>query len=83
MKTSLPIERVQDRRLAAADHAEGGDLDRRFLELAAELAQLGELAGKGDFFLGRQLQAGERGFEACLGALDGFVFVSDLAFELA
>ena len=36
----LAHERVQDRRLAPADHAEGGDLDRRLLELLAEVAQL-------------------------------------------
>ena len=38
---------------------------------------------KCDLFLGRQLQAGERRFEARFGALDRFVFVSDLTFKLA
>ncbi len=79
----LTHERVQNGRLAATDHAEGGDLDGRFVELAAEVAQLGELAGERGFFLGGQLQAGEGRFEACLGALDGLVFIRDLGFQLA
>ena len=39
--------------------------------------------GQHGFFLGRQFQAGEGRFEAVLGALDRFVFVGDLTFQLA
>ena len=53
----LAHQRVQDRRLAPADHAEGGDLDRRLVELAAEVAELGQLAGQRGLFLGRELEA--------------------------
>ena len=43
----LAHEGIEDRRLAAADHAEGGDLDCGLLELLAEVAQLRELARPG------------------------------------
>ena len=53
------------------------------LELLAEVAQLRQLAGERGFFLGSQLEAGEGGFEAFLGAFDRLVFVCDLTFQLA
>ena len=70
------------RRLAPADHAERGDLDRRLVELLAQLAQLRELAGQSGFFLGRQFEARQGGFEAFLGALDGRVVFGGVRVEL-
>ena len=78
----LAHEGVQDRRLAPADHAERGDLDRRFVELLAQLAQLGELAGQDGLFLGGQLEARQGGFEAFLGALDRRVVFVDVRFPV-
>ena len=78
----LAHEGVQDRRLAPADHAERGDLDRRFIELLAELAQLRELAGQDGFFFGGELEARQGGFEAFLGALDGRVVFGGVRVEL-
>ena len=60
----LSHEGVEHRRLAPADHAERGDLDRGLVELAAEVAQLGELITEREFFLGRQLEARHGGFKA-------------------
>ncbi len=78
----LAHEGVQHRRLAPADHAERGDLDRRLVELFAQLAQLGELAGQDGFFLGSQLEARQGGFEAFPGALDGRVVFGGVRLEL-
>ena len=82
LKDVLAHEGVQDRRLAPADHAERGDLDRRLVELLAQLAQLRELAGQDGFFLGSQFEARQRGFEAFLGALDGRVVFGGVCVEL-
>ena len=68
LENVLAHEGIEDRRFAPADHAECGDLDRRFFELLAEVAQLRELAGEGGFFLGRELQARQGGLEALPGA---------------
>src|SRR5271157_3020293 len=62
---------IEDRRLAATDHAESGNLDGRLVELPGQLAELADLVGKSFFFLGGELQAGEGGFQAIAGALDG------------
>ena len=78
----LAHEGVEHRRLAPAHHAESGDLDRGLVELLAQLAQLGELAGQDGFFLGRQLEARQGGFEAFPGALDGRVVFGGLRLEL-
>ena len=76
------MQGIQDRRLAPADHAERGDLDRRLVELLAQVAKLAELAGQDGFFLGRQLEARQGGFEAFLGALDGRVVFGGVCVEL-
>ena len=48
---------IEDRRLAAADHAEGGNLDGRLVELLGQIAKLADLVGENFLFLGRELQA--------------------------
>ena len=82
LKDVLAHEGVQDRRLAPADHAERGDLDRGLVELLAQVAQLGELAGEGGLFLGGQLEARQGGFEAFPGALDRRVVFGGVRVEL-
>ena len=62
---------IEDRRLAAADHAESGNLDGRLVELLRQIAKLADLVGKSFFFLGGELQAGEGCLQAVAGALDG------------
>ena len=53
----LAQQGIEDRRLAPADHAERGDLDRGLVELLAQVAELRELVGQGGLFLGGELQA--------------------------
>ena len=72
---------IEDRRLAAADHAERGDLDSCLVELLRQLAELADLVGKSSFFLGGELQAGEGCLQAVAGALDGVAV--GLGFALA
>ena len=63
LKDILAEQGIEHRRLAPANHAEGGDLDRGLVELLGEVAQLFELAGEGGLFLGGQLEACQGGFE--------------------
>ena len=82
LKDVLTHQGIEHRRFAAAHHAESRDLDRVVVELLAQLAQLGELAGQHGFFLGGQLEAGQSRFEAVTGALDCRVVFGGVRFEL-
>ena len=65
-------QRIEDRRLAPADHAEGGDLDGGLVELLASARGAGGSRSASDLlFLGGELEARERRLQAVAGALDG------------
>ena len=78
----LTHERIQDRRLAAADHAEGGDFNCGFLELLAELAQLRKLACERVSSSGVRFKLARVASRLSLAG-DGLVFTCDLTFQLA
>ena len=69
----LADQGVQDRRLAPADHAERGDLDRGLVELLGEVAELAQLVGQRGLFLGRELEARPGSPRGSPRALDGLV----------